>query len=300
MFDKNVTIFCVAGWEDRFPLGIEKLINQYQGIKRAVILRFEEYLDRTEDNYQRVVKSCEAKNITTAVLPLPFRNPLAAWQQLYSFMTENIKQGDQIGLDISTMPRETIWIILYFLDFIGARILLIYHRPVEYNQAWRSIDPGQPRLVFKMAGITKVECANKLLVVPGYDIERVRPLINFFEPKETVIIIPTKEGKDAFPSETYKQEFKDFPGIKIFEANFDDGTFGYESIRSEIFADVKNFNYILSSLGSKLAAVSMYKAHKEFPETALAYIPPNDYNSDYSTGIGSTTIGDFENTLCVF
>lgn len=58
-------------------------------------------------------------------------------------------------------------------------------------------------------------------------------------------------------------------------------------------------NFILTSLGPKLSAISAYQCYLEHPEIALSYLPCKEYNVDYCHGIGdrfSKTI-QFDNKL---
>ena len=56
----------------------------------------------------------------------------------------------------------------------------------------------------------------------------------------------------------------------------------------------------MSSLGPKLSAVALYQIHKLHPSTALAYAPSQEYNREYSTGLGETFYGQVGNREFMF
>jgi hypothetical protein len=46
--------------------------------------------------------------------------------------------------------------------------------------------------------------------------------------------------------------------------------------------------FVVSSLGPKLSAISVYKTFLKHPEIALTYIPCREYNENYCEGIGDS------------
>ncbi len=53
------------------------------------------------------------------------------------------------------------------------------------------------------------------------------------------------------------------------------------------------YNVIMSSLGPKLTAITLYKLHRENEARGLVYAPSNEFSLEYSSGIGPC----FEGTL---
>ena len=54
---------------------------------------------------------------------------------------------------------------------------------------------------------------------------------------------------------------------------------------------LENYNVILSSLGPKVGALSLFKVKQKLPDVALSYAPSNEFNRDYSNGIGDCIHG---------
>ena len=50
----------------------------------------------------------------------------------------------------------------------------------------------------------------------------------------------------------------------------------------------------MSSLGPKPSAIALYRLKKKYPQTSLAYTPSNEFNRDYSYGIGEKCTGQLE------
>lgn len=65
----------------------------------------------------------------------------------------------------------------------------------------------------------------------------------------------------------------------------------YSVIEKVISENLESFNIVVSSLGLKLSAVSVYKTFIKHPEIALTYIPCREYNVNYCEGIGDSFEG---------
>jgi hypothetical protein len=286
-FDLLIT---VASWEDRFRLGFDRVMAERK-VKRALIYYYAEYADRTARNREYAKDICgdKTKPIETSI---SFGNALQTWKQLTSDVEE--LNHANVLLDISTMPRDTILNLLLLLDGRKNSISYVYHKPERYSSEWLSRDPGRPRLLFKQSGVTKLGCKTILLVITGFDAERTEQLITTFEPKQTILGIQT--GGQFENNRLNLEKHRGVPSagshpVKFFDLDAYSNDHGLEAILREIEPLKNEHNIILSSLGPKPSAIALYRARGRFPEMALAYAPSNDFNMNYSNGIGRSLWG---------
>ena len=116
----NRFIVSVASWESRFLLGSQKLLAS---LKPEVFLMSycEEYAQLSLDNRTKIQKYCENNNIKFVDKALSFKDPVTSWKTIKKFLSSNGIENQEVTIDISTMPRETIWSSLSFLELFQHR-----------------------------------------------------------------------------------------------------------------------------------------------------------------------------------
>lgn len=285
---KAELVITVASWEERFLLGLTELLNQ-SCPKDLIMYYFIEYDEYTKDNRQKIEGLCREKDIHIDSYQLSFKASVESWSTIYN--TANIERtaGKEVTVDFTTMPRETLWTLLDFLTENRAIIQYVYHTPERYSNEWLSRDPGRPRIVYKLGGEAKLGLPTMLLILTGYDPERVDQLIRFFDPYYTLLGVQTGEqfnnqSMNVANYEHYRRE----PGVTLFSLDAYEDDHGFSSIEAQLKIYLDGYNVIMSSLGPKLSAIALYKLHKKYLHTALAYAPSNEFNLEYSFGIGKT------------
>ena len=141
---------------------------------------YDEYSELSQKNRVCVEKICRDANIRLSTQKLKVDNPASSWSGLRDTLPGSLNDRLQTLVDLSTMPREMIWVLFWFLDLYQCQIGYIYHRPLRYGD-WLSRDPQRPRLVYKMSGLSSLRARTALLILAGYDIERTQQLIKFYE-----------------------------------------------------------------------------------------------------------------------
>lgn len=287
---RSRTLISVASWEERFLLGFERLNEK--PFDQVIMFYYKEYMDRTASNRARIQAICKGENIS--LVPLSFADQQESWKTIYTTLQAVNPSSSKFTVDLTTMPRETIWAVFDLVENLGGKADYVYHRPERYHDKWLSRDPGKPRLAYKLAGLSQFGLPTKLLILTGYDADRVKQLMAFFEPNETLLGIQIGEQFDNrhLNEEKHKDEFNKRAGVVYFDVDAYSEDHGQTIIREIILPHVGLSNLVMSSLGPKLTAVALYKLHKEFPETALAYAPSNEFNPNYSKGIGASIIGE--------
>ncbi len=285
-------LITVASWEDRFRLGIARLLGD--GVYTKVLMfYFSEYAEWTTENRAIVAEACKAKSIGIDEQELSFDSPAKSWQTVYRVVDPDILGATSYILDITTMPRETIWTVLWRLEATKAPVKYVYHKPETYGQ-WLSRDPGKPRLVFKLSGEANLGVPTKLVILTGYDTERVQQIIRFFEPDETILGLQggKQYDSDQRNAEKHRECYRHEPNVNFFDVDAYGRDHGFQSIASVVAKFTETHNVVLTSLGPKLSAVSLYKVHGRWPRTGLVYAPSSDFNRDYSHGIRESVWGD--------
>jgi len=288
------TLIAVLGWEDRFYEGIASDLNDYK-FNSLLLIRYTECNDLTKPSREKVEALCIEKGVEVQYLDISDNATVAKWKRLSQYFSSNENLGVSVLLEISTMPRDTIWTLLSFLKEFEIKVDYVYHTPEEYNEQWLSREPGKPRLLFKHSGISRLGKQTALIILTGFEIERTKQLVHFFEPKTTLLGLQTGsqfnndkrnvEIHESIKGYTLTEEFQ-------IDAYLEDN--GCEQIRGEVERLVEDYNIIITSLGPKPTAVSIYKVFQDYPQIALAYVPAKEFNPEYSKGIDKKIFGTFK------
>lgn len=290
------TIITVASWEERFLRGMQRLIEEVQP-SRIIMFHFEEYAEWSQSNRNSLAKLCCEKNIELPdnVAPLSFSSAKETWNELGKHIDAFVEPNALITLDISTMPRVTIWSICHVLEKKEAVIQYVYNKPGEYGH-WLSRDPGRPRLLYRLAGIQHLGRQTALIVQTGYDVERTKQLVRFYEPQKLVLMLQTGEqfNNPAMNRDKHRDAFDKHRGVDMHNV---DG-YSFQQMRDTLMNIAKplldEYNVILSSLGPKIGALSAYAVKRSLPDMAMSYAASNEFNREYSSGIGDCIHGTLD------
>ena len=276
-------LITVSSWEDRFDIGFKHIVENLPGqdVEPLVFIFTDHHRKEQEPHIQnaRLVKDFIGVEIS-------YTKPEQTWDIVKDQLGRLLPER-KILMDVSTMPRHLIWTILRFLEEKRIEhIECIYHQPNDYPDDWVTKNPGLPRIVYKLGGELEIGAKTVLLVLAGYDKQRIYNLINSFEPDEVLLGIHKNDG-EHWNRAIEKEEID--AGILINQFAYDafDSNFGFDTIQEKsqkCFAEGKNV--LLASLGPKPSAISLYRLNREHPNSALVYVPSKDFNLKYSEGIG--------------
>lgn len=285
-------LITVGSWEERFSLGFQKLL-QYAKPSCILMFYYNEYAEWSEEYRIMAKRQCERQQITLIQKELSFKAPLSSYKTIVSNTEEFVKDSDSMTLDISTMPREALWTICRILTNKKIKVQYTYHKPNEYADDWLSRDPEKPRFIYKLAGISRLGKPTTLVILTGFDIERTKQLVRFYEPDNLVLGI---QIGDQFKNtrknrEEHMSGFNRNKEIIWFDVDGFSLEYALASIEKIIDPLVEETNMILASLGPKISALALYKYHQKHPKTAMAYAPSNEFSRDYSKGLKETIAG---------
>lgn len=278
-------------WEERSALGFEKDIEAYCFEK---VILFENATPINSEEIAPIIaeieKKCNDRKIECKKITLEFGSA-TLWGELKG-LADSFSSDDCIKLDICTMSRNLIWALLFFLKEKVRDVDIVYHQPRKYSNEWLSRDAELPRLLFKHSGIVSIEKQTLLVIVTGFDLERTKQLVYFYNPSKVILLIQKPNKLDASlrnTSDLHANECKEMgvkTDVELIDCYGED--WGYEVIEKVISENLNSYNIVVSSLGPKLSAVSVYKTYLKHPEIALTYIPCKEYNVNYCEGIGDS------------
>ena len=280
-----------ASWEDRFRLGFEEdLRNADAG--RALVFGFKSYANRTEGNRHSVEAACAENEVEHHIEWLDVDNPVSNWDAVNNAIGTLQAGCSGVLLDVSTMPREIIWYVLWHLEQVQVDSRYVYHSPEKYGDDWLSRNPQAPRLVYKLSGLSSVSVRTALLVTVGFDFQRVKRLASWFEPAKLVVGFQSSSGfvrndlAMALSQEQLVREYAKECDCEAFELDAFGDDRGLAAIQRTLEDLDGEFNVIMGSLGPKLTAISLFKLQRMRQERGLVYAPASQFSLDYSFGIG--------------
>ena len=275
-----------ASWEDRFRIGFDRDLEKVDAHK-AIVFYFDSYVDWTRKNRDIVSQQCAAKDIDYVPVALDIDKPANNWQRLLEYFEHPIPEYQDTLIDISTMPREIMWYVLWMVKQNSRAVRFVYHSPEKYGTDWLSRDPRAPRFVYKLSGVALPAAKTALIVTVGYDPQRVRRLLNWCEPVKSLIGVQSgsyfPRNEEAMAEyEILEKEYN----CEIFELDAFADDFGLIQITEKLETLGSSYNIIMGSLGPKLTAITLYKLQRQRDNIGLVYAPSNQFNENYSTGIG--------------
>lgn len=285
-------LITTASWEERFLQGIKKTLKA-DTLVRIIMYFIDDYATWTEDNRQIVRDKARSMGIELREQELKASNPATNWQVMRKTILE-VDDNQSCLVDLTTMPRDIIWTTLFLLELKKARINYIYYSPGSYNSEWLSRNAQHPRLIYKLSGISMLGAKTALVAIAGYDLERVRQLRQFYEPSRTIIGLQATAGDadNEARMNVYRERFEGLANVKLFELDAFGADHGRSAIWEEVSDVIESHNIIMSSLGPKLSAVSLYQIQRANPGIGLAYAPSLEFNKQYSSGLGQAFRGE--------
>lgn len=279
-------------WEDRASLGFEDYANSNK-IDLVLIIEKQDSLnqDKTQTSLFNIKNLCSLKKIPIETIIVE-NNDKKTFEDLQSLI-QQLGKDNNVTIDITTMSRNIIWMLLFFIKEKFEAVKIIYTLPKAYCGDWISKEPSIPSLLLKHSGIIDLDLKNCLIIITGFDTDRTKQLVRFYEPQKIVLLIQTgidfdnnkrnnaEEHKLVCEELGYNVANIDIQSIDSYSSDL-----GYSSIQKLIKSYKPDYNIILASLGPKLSAISLYQIYLKNTEVALSYVPCKEYNPNYCTGVG--------------
>ncbi len=277
------TLITMASWEKRFLLGLERDLER-DDIDDVLMFWSAEHDEWTAEARREARGRCKCTPVR-----LQLDKPKECWLAIRVALQK--VSSNELVLNITTMPREVIWIALWVLESRNVKVSCVYYPPEGYGD-WLTKDHGKPRIVYKLGGELSLGVPTKLLVISGYEEQRIRQMIQVYEPTE--IMLGYHDGSTTHDSTRQPVQKGDFPDAELL--NLSDFAFdvcapdwGLSALKSTTEHLFRDANVLMASLGPKVTAISLFQLHRQHANSSLVYIPPHSYSKDYSSGIGNDT-----------
>ena len=286
---KESTLITVLGWEDRFPLGMDIIFKKYS-IKKLILISFKDYcsMNKMSENRDATQKLVKKNDVQIENVELEYSNSVENWKIL-DLLFNSMTLNDEVLLNITTIPRETIWTLLFFLKKQRTGVDYVYFKPKSYCEKWLTKNHKNPRLLFKHSGVFELNLPLVLFVITGFDGTRLNSLLEFYEPSK--IIVFGQKG-NQFNNQTRNNGINISKSLEFEKVEID--SYNVKESAEIISLKIKqheNYNIIVSSQGPKLSSLSTYLNYLNSDgKLALAYVPAKEFNFEYSSGIDENSI----------
>lgn len=295
----RVLLITAASWEERFIKGAERVAGQreFSDVICYWYKEFEELTTKARNGFAELYPLARFVELRMHTLPrdvdVDARPAYATtWVRIWEELRGRVDQFDEFVLDITTMPREAIWISLDLLTEARRPGRIVYHRALDHG-SWCGSEPEPPHIVPKLGGEPAMNLPTKLLIISGADDDRSQQFVNAFEPSETLLLFQQPSAvhgdlshvlqSDALPKGSGRLDRLSRHGIDCYTPDW-----GFSRLLEEASSFGEAANLLMASLGPKTSAVSLYRVQRNLKRSALAYAPCRTYNDSYSTGIGDS------------
>jgi len=288
------SLLTVASWEERFLLGLKRTLET-EPVERVVMLYYGEFAERTRGNRDEATTLLNQRGVMCEHIAIAFGDPPGSWHAINKRLRAD---SERMVIDFTTMPREAFWVAISILRDQARPTSYVYHSPEDYHAKWLSRDPGRPRLVYKLSGLATLGRQTCLVITTGFDPERTRQLMWFYEPRRILLGFQTGQQFQNQQQNVERHraslmdEYREFE-VREFELDAYSPDRGESTLLQEIEQIRDSHNIVMTSLGPKLGAIALFRVHMQFPEIALCYTPSNEFNVDYSKGIAASYSGSF-------
>lgn len=284
-------IFCLS-FEERSISALHYFDDEYS-IKKIILLNNKgiKGVENTIKNHKRanfILRSY--KNIDCIeYIDLELENPISMILKINDMLKKESCNMFNITIDITTIPKHQLLVLLYFLrnSKIINKIRLLYSRPLEYG-SWLSSGYDKSLLLPFFEGPISLENKLALLVLSGYEPERILHLIDDIEPSATFIASSSPGTAPRFIElgrETAElvHTLRDIQ-TELWEIPAND-PFECREIITRKLDEYKDYDFFVAPVGPKLVVIGLYLAYEKHKNFRIIYPFPALYNTeDYSSG----------------
>ncbi len=283
----NITLFTVLGWEERFLLSTYHILENYN-IDKAYLICFTDYvhMNNMDKNRKAINELLIEKNIDFNIIELEYGDSISNWKKLDVFF--NNVETQEVIMNITTFPRETIWTFLFFLRLSSPNVTYVYYKPKSYDTGEGGLTKNHksPRLLFKHSGVFDMDKKLALFIITGFDHNRTDLLIEHYEPAKVIYLSQKGEQFENMKRNCGICPKTAYENVEIENIAFDSYDIN-ESYKAmvELIKSSSDYNIIITSQGPKTSAISTYLAYLENRNVALAYVPAREFSGEYSFGL---------------
>lgn len=292
----NIDLFiCASGFESR-STSLSLLLDVKQ-VKHAIAFHQLENYSISEKNLKSIQGNLSMINIIEFPKNKPFdtfeifvNNTDRCIQQLYEGKELNIV------VDITAFTRETLLILIRILTMPylieRSNIRLVYMPALSYHEDWMTKGVREIRPIIGYSGLLSPSKSSLLVVLTGFEDERLRTVIDIFETSHILLGRPCRES--SINDSLYAISERKYDELKLEYGHIlikDGFIFSCQDIKKtkgvilDIFASYNDkFNIIVVPLNNKISTLAVAFAALEEEGIQICYPSANQYNIDnYST-----------------
>lgn len=297
-----------VSFEDRC-LALEKYISSNYSVKLAIIVFNGELVNDSDNNSEHLyVDECRTlvqKNLEKIEEHLGKCSMKIINEESSSLDTvkqiniikkicEQIQDSSDnetinITIDITSFNRDQLITLLYYMrsTMPNSNIRIIYISPIKHGE-WLTKGFRDIRNVIGFPGIHRSSLPTALVVLSGFEPDRVLMLIDEHEPSKVLLGFGDPPIKEMFLDlNVSKQKFVlDKQSVEnfLFPA---DQILGCMANLIKVFEELHDYyNIILAPMSTKLSVIASFLATENSPDIQITYCVPSEYNYKlYSSGI---------------
>jgi hypothetical protein len=283
---------CNSSFENRC-LEVAKNIVVEQ-FKNVVICHIEDNYIEADKNLIELKKIFNQENVIT----ITKNSPLANYDKLYDYFISC--DFSNVLFDISTFTRENFLMILQLFKqepFKDKTLTLCYNPSDKYSSVpdndmdklWLSKGVQNIRAVLGYSGDFSPIKKLMLIVLVGFEAERVQIVIDNFEPALLYIGKVSKSGSKSKEISTINEHnfnklVNQNPYAKKFEFSCMEFQPTIEALMDIIKQYKEKYNIVISPMCNKLSTLAVASVVFKYPEVQICYASTNLYNIEaYST-----------------
>lgn len=304
---KDYSLICFASFEDRC-LTIPKAVQKCKIHDVIVLLNVgESAIVKNKENADCIKSLYE----NASIIEIDMDDSLYTAEILRNVVKDISRNGtNHLLVDISTFTHETLLILLRIISECKhiKTTTFLYNGAVEYStgdskeQVWLSKGCKDVRNVIGFPGLIRPSCKTHVVVLSGFEIERLTGLVEMLEPDKLSI----GEGEDPTHGnheehmnyfirkiDNWKKMFSS-DSVNMFKFSCSDIEKTIEQL-NRIVEDNKDNNIIIIPLNTKLSTLATGVVALNNNRIQICYSIPEMYNTDkYSKPSNNITIVDLD------
>ena len=297
---ESLMIAC-ASYEDRSTAVCTRLHSGFRA-DRSIILSSKEYANKgkTRENWRTLSDVlCNVCNQSPHGIEFAIDQPIKALIQVKNIIMRwnEEKTIDSITIDISTLPRQEMLILLQICDSLPWKpaIRLLYSEPAQYDteneNGWLTRGVKSVSPVIGFGGIQPPGKGKLLLMFLGHESERTAITWKRHQPDITMLLsaYPSYRPElDGIIEKTHSMLLTELssclPCVQVPSRGIDE----VEELVLKIWKLTHDQYYMMiAPLGTKLQTLGIYRAAQRKRDIQITYAVPSIYNYNrFSTGIG--------------
>ncbi len=291
-FKEYQMFICSSSFEERCLIIPEAVRSN--PFKRVLICHFSNNYEIANINLNKLKKGLVNHEVIEFRKDNPIKNLDRIVQSINSFRISSKEKQLNILIDITTFTHEMLMILLYlfnrYFTHPAFNVKYLYNSATDYSlneefdSKWLSKGVGQIRSVLGYGGQMLPAKKTVLIIFVGFEDERVKSIIDLFEPNKVLIGHASLEGAI---NEKLQLRNKSIFERLIKTLKIDVETFEFSCktpddattlLNRFIARHSEEYNIIVASLNNKLSTIGCAFSAMQNPDVQICYATALSYN----------------------